>query len=147
MPDLKIVSIVDKRVIPRGDIEMTIGVTQANGSEPFLDGPTFISSSDKVIQDVVKGILTLRGTNTLAPEYGTSINKLLHARKVSGISAQLNGEMNTLLGYLSEFNADQPLDEQIVSLVSMKAQESHDTIELDLVLQTGAGQTVGVAIG
>jgi len=146
MPDLKIVTVVDTRVIPRGDIDMTIGVTQADGSEPFLDGPVFISSSEKVVQDVVKGILTLRGTNTLAPEYGTNVNKLLHARKISGISSQLNGEINTLLGYLSEFNADQPLDEQIASLASLKAKESHDTIELDLVVQTGSGQTVGVTI-
>jgi len=156
MPDLKVITIVDKKVIPRGDIEMSIGAPvrffigadqQADfDTEPFLDGPTFISGSNKIIQDVVKGILTLRGTNTLAPEYGTSVSSLLNTRKINDISAQLNGEINTLLGYLSDFNADQPLDEQVGSLVSLQAKEANDTIEIDLVVQTGSGQTAGVTI-
>jgi hypothetical protein len=119
---------------------------QFNADGTFAGGPTFISGSDKIIQDVAKGLLTILGSNALTPNYGTRMSSLLHSRGLENVSSQLVAEINYLLGYLGDFNADQPLSEQAEELIELKAKEGTGTIDLAMIIRTGTGQHIGVTL-
>lgn len=141
MPDLKIVEIIDGQVQRRGDIIMSL-----NADGTFSEGPAFVENVNRAVQDFIKGALTRLGSNFLARNYGTGIADLLHSRKLDNISSQLVSEIQFLLGYLGRFNIDESLTEQIEELISLKAKESTDTIELEITLKVGSGSVVGVKL-
>jgi hypothetical protein len=132
--DLKILTIDNGFVQTRADINIPL-----NSRGEFAEEPVFVSGTDKVIQDLTKGLLTVIGSHLLAPNYGTNLKRLIHARKLSDIAEQLTTEVQTLLGYLATFNADQPLDEQLIELVDLEADESSRDIQLSATVKTGTG--------
>jgi hypothetical protein len=140
MPDAKVLRIVDKMVQPRADLQMPL---DARGQ--FTGELVTVSDSDKAIQDVVKGILTVYGTNFLSPGYGTHISVTAGKRAID-LNSQITSEVQQLLGYLTEFNKDQPASEQIVELVNLEARQSIDKLEVNMMLRTGTGATVAVVV-
>ncbi len=141
MPDLKVVNIVNQEVQRRGDIVMTL-----NDNGTFLAGPLFVSGINRAVQDFVKGVLTRLGSNSLARNYGTGIKDLLHSRKLNNVASQIVSDIQFLLGYLGRFNINAHPSERIDELVSLKAKENLDIIELDITLRVGTGDTVGVKL-
>jgi hypothetical protein len=141
MQDLKTVRYAGTKVLPRGDLEMTV---DSNGI--FQNGPTFVSGPDKVVQDVVRGLLTQRGSVILARKFGTNLPSLLASRSLDDVATDLLSEVQYMLGYLSQFNISQPTNEQIATLVSLKANQNVGTIEMSMILALLNGQTVGVTL-
>ena len=141
MQDLKIVRIINQKVMPRSDIEMTL-----NSNGTFREGPAFISGPDKIVQDFVRGLLTQLGTAILAPNFGTNLSSLIAARKLDDVASDIAAEIQYLLGYLAQFNVNEPTNEQIDTLNRLAAQENSSTIELIINLKLLSGQTVGVTL-
>jgi len=141
MPDLKVLNIINNRPQPRGDMDISL-----DGNGQFLDGPVFVSGSDRVVQDTVRGLLTRLGSNYLAPNFGTIIKTLLHARNVGDISGQLTSEVQFVLAYLAQFNSTESLSEQLAELVNLQAKQATDTIELNLTVKTGTGTSASVTV-
>lgn len=141
MPDLKLIRIVNRMTQPRVELDMKL---KADGT--FDEGPVFLEGIDRSIQDVVKGLLTTKGSNFMVPNYGTNINNLIHARKLGDVSGQLTSEIQTLLGYLGKFTLEEDETERVEELVSLKAKEVSDTIELELTIRTGGGQTASILV-
>ena len=141
MSDLKTIQIIEGVPQPRGEI--TLGL---NNDGTFASGPVFVTGIDRAVQDVIKGLLTVRGTNYLVPNYGTSLSSLLNTRKLSSVSANITAEIQDLLGYLSKFTAQEDETERVEELTNLKATESLDTINLELTVKTGAGQTASVSL-
>ena len=84
MPDLQVLRFDSGTPIRYADLNIPL-----NTDGTFGGNPVFLSDLDKAIQDLVKGLLTLVGTNNLAPNYGTSIKALLNARNVGQINTRL----------------------------------------------------------
>lgn len=155
MPDLKLIR-VSQSTPPKADVEtrVTSNLVQPRveldiklkSDGTFDEGPIFLEGIDRSIQDVVKGILTTKGTNYMAPNYGTSINNLIHASKLGDVSGRITSEIQTLLGYLAKFTLDEDETERIEELVSLKAKENVDTIELELTIRTGGGETASILV-
>lgn len=143
MPDLKVLTITESgEVVRPGDIEM---VLDAKGH--FISGPAFVTGINRSVQDFLKGALTQFGTNTLARNYGTNIHTLLSSRKLGDVSSQLVTEIQYLLAYIGSFNINEPDPAEIIEeLVTLRAKESFDTIDVEVVLRVGSGEVVGVNI-
>lgn len=141
MPDLKVIRLVEGRVLKRAELDFVL-----NADGTFAEGPTFLTGIDRAIQDVVKALLTLLGSNFLAPEYGTSIDTLIHARKLPQVAERLNLEVQDALGYIVNFTLNEDPSERIEDLISLEATERVNTIEMDLKVQTGGGQTASITI-
>jgi len=141
MPDLKVLSIVEG--VPRkyADVHFTF-----NDNEEFANGPGIIGGGDRVVQDVVKGMLTEIGSNYLSPSYGTTIPDLVGSRSVKSMSEQLSNEIQTLMGYLGSFNIDEPISEQISEIVSLDVVELSGSIAISLSVKTLAGETQTVVV-
>jgi len=132
--DIKVLTFV-KGVLQDG-VDMQIPV-DVHGE--FSDEPTFVTGIDQVTQDTVKGMLTLYGSDYLAPNYGTNINKYLHARKLNDVATQLSSEIQTVLGYIAQYNANQDPSEQLVELIDLQAEEGIDSITIKTTIRTGTG--------
>ena len=143
MPDLKVLTLDNSgNVILPGDIEM---VMDPNGL--FVSGPTFLSGSNRSVQDFLKGMLTQLGSNSLARNYGTNMHSLLHSRKLPDISSQLVAEIQYLLGYIGAFNINEDNPAELIEeLVSLRATESFDTIDLTATLRVGSDEVVEVSV-
>jgi hypothetical protein len=141
MPDLQVLRFEKGVPIRYADLNIPL-----NSDETFREGPVFLSGLDRAIQDLVKGILTVQGTSTLAPNYGTLISTLLNARKASQIGTKLVGQIRFLLGYLGTFNENESLDERIDQIISIKSTENTQSISLDITLRTASGSTGTVTI-
>lgn len=141
MPDLKLIRVVDGFTQPRVELDMKL---KSDGT--FDEGPIFLEGIDRSIQDVVKILLTTKGTNFMVPNYGTSINNLIHARKLGDVSGRITSEIQTALGYLGKFTLEEDETERVEELVSLKAKENIDTIELELTIRTGGGETASILV-
>lgn len=141
MPDLQVLKF--QQGVPLRYAELNIPL---NTDGTFGGGPVFLSGLDKAIQDLIKGILTLIDTNNLAPNYGTNIGSLLHARKANDISNKLVAQIRYLLGYLNTFNNNESMDERIDEVLTIKATENGQSLSLEITLRTGSGSTGTVTI-
>jgi phage baseplate assembly protein W len=141
MSDLKVLTFVNNR--PRKNAEIEMGI---NSNGTFSTGPTFVSDTDQAIQDLVKGLLTIQGTNRLAPNYGTNLSSLLHSRMLDNTNSMIVSQIRYLLGYLGSFNLDQSKAQQITDLVSLKSTKDVETIRLDMTVKTGGDATATVTI-
>lgn len=139
--DLKVLTIDSGFVQTRADLNIPL-----NSKGEFDAEPIFVTGLDKAIQDVTKGLLTVLGSHLLAPNYGTNLKSLINTRKLSDIAEQLTEEVQTLLGYVATFNADQPLDEQIIELVDLEANENIRDLTLTATIKTGAGIISAVTV-
>ena len=147
MPDLKVLTIENQIPRRKADIVMTLFEGNPRLTNKFADGPIFVSGSERVVQDVTKGILTEKGSDFLAPNYGTTVPNLIGSRRLADISDQLTNEIQFLLGYLGQFNINEPQSEQIAELTKLEAQEEGGTVSVSLSVTTATGQisTVGVS--
>lgn len=141
MPDLKVIETSAGITNPRAEIDIPL-----NSQGRYAGQPTMISGISKVAQDVAKGLLTVIGTDFLAPNHGTNINALIGTRLLETVAAQLSTEVQTLLGYLAAYNIDQPLDEQLVELVDLNAIEDNTEIRMSATIRTGTNETATVTV-
>lgn len=140
MPDLKLLNLSSGRLQARPDLEMTFDTAGR-----FLQGPAFVSGRDSAAQDVVRGLLTRRGTSPLAPNFGTSIPDLSGSRGVDDVSGQISSEVRYILGYLAQLEVNSPASERVAEIVSLKALQATETLEVNLTVRTGSGETAAVA--
>jgi len=141
MPDLQVLRF-DQGVPARyGDLNIPL-----NSDGTFGGDPVFISGTDKAIQDLTKGLLTLLGTNRLAPNYGTNLKSYLYSRSTSLVNDKILNEIRYLLGYLGNFNSSQDPTEQIDRVVSIKTTSELQSISVEMVVQTLGGTTTTVTI-
>ena len=141
MPDIQVLTF--NKGVPTRYADLNIPLNQ---DKTFREGPLFIEGLDKAVQDLVKGLLTLQGTNTLAPNYGTGISGLLNARRASDVSNKIVSQIRYLLGYLGTFNADESLDERIDEVIGIKAKDGDRSLQLEITLRTGNGSTGTVTL-
>jgi hypothetical protein len=142
MPDLQVLTF--KQGVPSkyGDLNLPL-----NSDGTFeVTGPAFLSGIQRATQDLVRALLTLKGTNNLALNYGTSIKSLLNARNSSLIGGQLVREINYMLGYLGDFNSTEDPSEQISNLISLKTTNALQSVNVELKVSTLSGETTGVTI-
>jgi hypothetical protein len=139
--DIKVLTISDQQVQRRGDIEIPL-----DGAGQFKDNPTLVSGLSKANQDLAKGLLTIIGSNYLAPNYGTNLQTLVSSRKLDDVADRITSDIQLLLAYLANFNVDQPSSEQFLELIDLQAEETLDTIELNLTVRTGLNETTTLAI-
>ena len=105
----------------------------------FYESPIQVFDVDKAMQDVTKGLLTVRGTNYLAPNYGTSIGTLVNTRKLSDVATKITGEVQFILGYLAQSNNGFGDSEVVSDIVSLTGKEDKQTINLELTVRTLEG--------
>lgn len=140
MPDIKVLSITDTQVQPRAEIYIPL---DSNGQ--FNAEPAFVEGIDRVMQDVAKGLLTVKGSNYLAPNYGTNLSTLTRGVKFSDIETQVTEEVQTVLGYIASFTAsEENAAEQLTDLVSLDVNETIGSIDLQITVQTGSNETTTV---
>jgi hypothetical protein len=141
MPDLQVLRFENGVPVRYAELNLPL-----NADGTFEEGPIFLFGLDKAIQDLVKGLLTVLGTSTLAPNYGTILSGLLNARKASQISGKVVAQIRYLLGYLGTFNANESLDERIDQILSIKSKENGQSLSLEITLRTGSGSTGTVTL-
>jgi len=142
MPDLKLLNLSSGRLQARPDIEMSF-----DGAGRFLQGPVILEGTDVAAQDVVRGLLTRKGTNPLAPNFGTSIPDLAGSRSVDDISGRISSDVRYILGYLAQTSADSPASERVVEIISLKVTPGNsESYQTDLTIRTGSGQTAAVTV-
>lgn len=148
MPDVKLIQLTPQGTDPRAfgvntraDLEFTF-----NADGTFAQGPTFVTDTDRVVQDIVKGILTVRGSNYLAVWYGTHISELVNTRSLDEIQEELTIQFQELLGYLVQFTLEEVPAERVEELVHLKATENQGTINVELTVKTGGGQIASIFI-
>jgi len=105
----------------------------------FYESPIQVYDVDKAMQDVTKGLLTVRGTNYLAPNYGTTIGTLANKRKLGDVATRITGEVQFILGYLAQANEGTSDTELVSELVSLTGKEEKQTINLELTVRTLEG--------
>ena len=140
MPDIKILKYNGPVTQGRADLDILL---DSRGF--FADDPIFVTGGDKIIQDVVKGILTVQGSNYLAPNCGTNIEEI-RRMNIDQAADLINNEIQTMLGYLNKWNEDEPIDEQIQQINELQARQLLDTIEVDMTLTSGSGENVQVTV-
>ena len=141
MSDLQVLRFENDTPIRYADLNIPLNT---NGT--FGGNPVFLSDLDKAIQDLVKGLLTIIGTNNLAPNYGTSIKALLNSRNMGQTNTRLLEQIRYLLGYLGTFNANEPASERIDEVLSIKSTPGTQSISLEITLKTGSGTTSTVTL-
>jgi len=109
------------------------------GQEIYNESPIRVFDIDKAMQDVTRGLLTVKGTNYLSPNFGTSLATLVNKRKISDVAPQIVGEVENVLGYLAQFNEGYANTELVAGIVSLDAVEDNYTINLELVVRTAEG--------
>ena len=161
MPDLQVLTFTKNQQAPqgttvasipsmRGDLNMPLnddgtfgpGKWQTNpntGVRVFNESPLIVSDVDKAIQDTVKGLLTVRGSDYLAPSYGTVLSSLVNTRKIGDVATQITAEVQYLLGYLAQANSGTPDTEIVSDIVSLNGKQDRQTINLELTVQTLGG--------
>lgn len=141
MADAKVISFINGSYHPGADI-----IIPMDSTGQFSGDLTFIADTEKINQDVVKGLLTEYGSDYLAPRYGTTLSALLHSRKLNNVSNSISSEVQILLGYIARFNEDQPLSEQLAELVDLQAEEGISSISLKIVVKNGSGTITTITI-
>jgi len=140
MPDLKVLTIEGEIPRRKADIVMSLYSDNPRLVNKFKDGPLFVSGSERIVQDVIKGLLTFRGSDFLAPNYGTSIPTLVGSKRLSDVSDRLTNEVQDLLGYLGSFNSNEPLSEQVAELTSLDAKEEGGMVSVSLTVTSATGK-------
>jgi hypothetical protein len=141
MPDLKMLSLADGQLQARPDIDLTF-----DGAGKITGGPLLAVAEEAASQDVIRGLLTLTGTNPSAPSFGTIISTLANSRATANISGTLSEEIQAVLGYLANVSADFDPTEQVVQIVNLKVQQNIQTLQVALTVQTGAGAEATVTV-
>ena len=141
MPDLQLLNIQEGRLQAKPDLIMTF-----DNAGRFASGPTFISGTNVVVQDVIRALLTLATSNRLAPNFGTSLVDLLNSRSIGEISGFLTEEARKALGYLAQLRSEDDASEQITEIVNMKAKQNERTVEIELTVRAANGETATVTL-
>jgi len=144
MPDLQVLTFNQGVPSRYGELDIPL-----NGDGTFeATGPSFVSGIERATQDLVRGMLTQKGTNRLALNYGTNLSSLLNTRNGgnSQIGNQLVREIQYLLGYLGDFNSSEDPSEQINNLISIKSTNGLQTVNVELKVETLSGETTAVTI-
>jgi len=141
MSDLQVLTL--SKGVPAQYADLNL-LTSNNGR--FVDGPVFVSGIDKAVQDLIRGLLTVKGTNALSPNYGTFISSLINAPNLPQINSQLLEQIRFLLGYLNSFNVGQPDSERITDIISIQSKQETRSISLQITLKTADNAVSTVVI-
>lgn len=107
-----------------------------------------LNGTDKLVQDIVKILITERGTNTELPIYGSNLQSLLGQKMDPAfLQGQIVNEVTDcllLVQALNQFNPD--LDQQIRTLQSIQVDLSSATqLSVSFTLVTVSGKTIGTS--
>lgn len=105
-----------------------------------------LGGTDRLIQDVVKILITQRGTNSELPLYGSNLQGLIGQKmEPSFLQGQIVNEVTDcllILQALNQFNPD--TDQQIQTLQSIQVDLSSPTqLTVSFIIVTVSGKTVG----
>lgn len=148
------------------DIQINTPYTSSTEDLPSAEPPAFISryfndlsldssgdlnivtGKEKLAQDILKMLLTVRGSNTLAPNYGTTLEEIIgHPQTLSltpYISAQLKEDIITGLKALQEGLEHSPLDEQIGALTYFDVTQTEDSVKIDFSILTKSEEALDI---
>ena len=121
------------------------------GNDLYLDysaGLKTLSGVDKLKQDVLKILLTERGTNSEDVLYGSNLLPLLLGTKQSltGLYADIKREVIDSIKYLDELNINnEDPDERIYKIESLEVVKLGATAyDISMILITDSGKNVGI---
>lgn len=130
--------------------QATLPYIVAEGENDLQIGPTndlaILDGTDRLSQDIVKILITTRGTNLLFPLYGANLQTLIGQKMdVQFLQGQILTEVKDALIILQAINQNNPdLDQQIQTLQSIQVDLSSSTqITIQLVVVTKSGKSVG----
>jgi hypothetical protein len=142
MPDLKMITLA-----PNGNLQTRPDIDLSFDSQgKIIGGPAMVTGKDAATQDVLRGLLTVLGTNPSCPNFGTILSSLVGSRSVEDVTNTLSSEIQTVLGYLSNVSANFDPSEQIVQIVNLKVTQVPRTIQASLTVQTGTGAQATVSV-
>jgi len=117
----------------------TIGYTPTVGQIMKVDY-TFDNADEKIAQEIVKIFLTLRGTNFLAPNYGTNIPNLINIRKISTLSKDVRDQIVYALTYVKKINENE--DVNIDKVLDSEVENGTNYFKITLKIQLTNGKLV-----
>lgn len=107
---------------------------------------TTIDGTTRLAQDIIKILITERGTNTILPLYGTNLQSLVGQKMdLQFLQGQVLSEVTDALLILQALNQTNPdLDQQIQTLQSIQVNlETPRQIGIQLVVITKSQKAVG----
>lgn len=114
-----------------------------------LTGFRVVSGTEKLAQDIIKILLTERGSNTLFPLYGSVLHSLLGQKSDPDfMRGQIVDDIKDSLIILQNINRDNPnLDEQIQTLESVSIEQpAPGEFHIRLTVITRADKRVGAVL-
>lgn len=111
-----------------------------------------VSGTSKIKQQVLKTLLTLRGTNVFDDLYGSLLSGFIGSKINEFLLAQLNQSILEALDHLMSLqqSAGVPDEEQIIRVSDISAfQEDSDprTVIINVKVMSGIGQEISVGLG
>ena len=116
----------------------------------YATGIAVVSGTNKLAQDILKILLTERGTNTADANYGTSLMSMIGKKQVlSSLYVDVKKEVIDAVKYYMDINSD--LTEPTERIATIKSLEVTKTdprsYEIALILTTEAGTDVRINTG
>jgi len=97
---------------------------------------------EKITQDIVKIFLTLRGTNLLAPNYGTNIPTLINTRKLTSLSKDIRDQKVYALTYVKQINQDELVN--IDKVLDTDIEDGPNYFKINLKIQLTDGRLITI---
>ena len=135
----------------QGDIsQVNLGQGQLVFSRGYNDlqvGPNkdfvLISGVDKLQQDIIKILMTSRGTNTIYPAYGSLIGNSIGTKNIDQQKATIRNSVVEALTILQIINTSNPnLDEQLQSIDVVQVNINNNEITVSVQVTTKNGNVV-----
>lgn len=103
-----------------------------------------IENEEKIVQDITKFLLTIKGSNFLFKNYGTQISKIIGTRKINDITDELKQEIIYTLKYVKEINKDEKINIQEILSLNIKNNINYYAIELVILLTNNKTLTIKI---
>jgi len=101
-----------------------------------------VEGQDKLAQDVVKILFTLKGSSPLFLNYGTQITGLINSRNTDNLEDALREEVIYALSYVQKSNENEAIN--IAEIVTANIAAKDREIDITLVLKLTNGETLKV---
>lgn len=114
-----------------------------------ITGFRVVSGTEKLVQDIIKILLTERGSNTLTPLYGSNLHQLISQKAdLDVLHGQIISEIKDSLLILQSINKNNPnLDEQVKTLESVSVDQPTPTqFNVRFTVITMADKRVGAIL-
>lgn len=101
-----------------------------------------LTGKDKLIQDIVKMMSTIRGTHFLFTDYGTNLIKIMKKRKTPGIVSDLKQEIIYVIQWVQQMNINEDINISKIIDVKLTDGANYINIELQLLCTDGTALTL-----